>query len=200
MNEHEKKGEPDTVLEGIGLMMAKALAQNGAAKVYIAGRRTEVLRSAADSVNLDVVIPVQCDVTSKDSLKAAAEFIEKDAGYLNLLVCNSGTSGPQVKPLKPDMSPEDWAAQNLEVPFETYANTFAINTVSVWYTTMSFLKLLDLGNKKGNVEQSSQVIVTSSIAGFNKKSPGGYAYGQSKAGATHAARHLSVALPQWNIR
>jgi len=33
--------------EGIGLMMAKALASNGAAKVYIVGRREEKLKQAA---------------------------------------------------------------------------------------------------------------------------------------------------------
>lgn len=180
-------------------MLAKALAQNGAAKVYIVGRRREVLDAAAASAGPNV-IPLQCDVTSKDSLKAAAEFIEKDSGYLNLLVCNSGTGGPQVQPLKPETSVEDWASQNFDVPFEAYVGTFATNSASVWYTTMAFLRLLDQGNKKGNVEQTSQVIVTSSISGFNKKAPGGWAYGQSKAAATLAVKQLSVALPQWNIR
>lgn len=185
--------------KGIGLMMAKALAQNGAAKVYIAGRRREVLDAAASAAGPNV-IPIQCDVTSKDSLKAAVDFIEKDAGYLNLLVCNSGTGGPQVKPLRPETTLEDWANQNFDIPFDAYVDTFAINTAAVWFTTMAFLKLLDQGNKKGNVEQSSQVIVTSSIASFNKKAPGGWPYGQSKAGATHAVKQLSVALPQWNMR
>ena len=180
-------------------MMTKALAQNGAAKVYIAGRRREVLDAAASATGPNV-IPIQCDVTSKDSLRAAVEFIEKDAGYLNLLVCNSGTGGPQVKPLRPETSLEDWATESFDIPFDAYVNTFAINTASVWFTAMAFLKLLDQGNKKGNVEQSSQVIVTSSIAGFNKKAPGGWPYGQSKAAATLVAKQLSVALPQWNIR
>ncbi len=180
-------------------MLVKALAQNGAAKVYIAGRRKEVLEEAARSIGPNV-IPIQCDVTSKESLKAAAAFIEKDAGYLNLLVCNSGTGGPQVMGLTPESSLEDWAQSNLEVPWDEYMNTFATNTASVWYTTMAVLKLLDLGNKKGNVAQSSHVIVIGSIAGFNKMAPGGWAYGQSKAAAIHATKQLSVSLPQWNIR
>lgn len=36
-----------TVYSGIGLMMAKALAFNGAAKVYIIGRRADKLAEAA---------------------------------------------------------------------------------------------------------------------------------------------------------
>lgn len=186
-------------VKGIGLMLTKALAHNGATKVYIAGRRKEVLDAAAGSIGSNVV-PIQCDVTSKDSLKEAVSFIEKDTGYLNLLVCNSGIGGPQVKPLTPETTLEDWADQNFDLDFEAYANTFAVNTAAVWFTTMAFLKLLDKGNKKGNVEQSSQVVITSSIASFNKKAPGGWPYGQSKAGATLAAKQLSVALPQWNIR
>lgn len=180
-------------------MITKTLALNGAAKIYIAGRRLEVLEKAASSVGTNV-IPIQCDVTSKESLKEAYDFIKKDTGYLNLLVCNSGVGGPQVKPLKPETTLEDWSDQHLDIPFDTYVNTFAVNAASVWYTAMTFLRLLDEGNKKGNLQQSSQVVITSSIASFNKKSPGGWAYGQSKAAATMAVKQLSVVLPQWNIR
>lgn len=180
-------------------MLTKALAQNGASKVYIAGRRKEVLDAAAQSVGANV-IPIQCDVTSKSSLQEAVTFIEADAGYLNLLVCNSGIGGPQVKALKDDTTLEEWSSDNLALDFDAYVNTFAVNTASVWFTTMAFLPLLDKGNKKSNVQQTSQVIVTSSIAAFNRKAPGGWAYGQSKAAATLAVKQLAVALPQWNIR
>ena len=188
-----------TACKGIGLMLAKALAHNGASKVYIAGRRLEVLQKAASSIGPNVT-PVQCDVTSKDSLVALADTITKDSGYLNLLVCNSGIGGPQVMKLEPDTKIEDWANDNFALSVEEYTKTFEVNAAAVWFTTMACLKLLDEGNKKGNVGWSSQVIVTSSIAGFNKKAPGGWAYGQSKSAATHAVKQLSVALPQWNIR
>ncbi|CAF3657036.1 unnamed protein product [Fusarium graminearum] len=184
---------------GIGLMFVKALLQNGASKVYIAGRRKQKLDQVAGSLG-DRVIGVQCDVTSKDDLKNAVSQIEKDVGYINLLVCNSGIGGPQVKPITPETTLEEWAQSNLDTDFDAYVNTFAINTASVWYTSMAFLGLLKKGNEKANVEQTSQIIVTSSIAAFNKKAPGGWAYGQSKAGAVLAAKQLAVALPQWNIR
>ncbi|QPC71148.1 hypothetical protein HYE68_001900 [Fusarium pseudograminearum] len=184
---------------GIGLMFVKALLQNGASKVYIAGRRKEKLDQVASSLG-DRVIGVQCDVTSKDDLKNAVSQIEKDVGYINLLVCNSGIGGPQVKPITPETTLEEWAKSNLDTDFDAYVNTFAINTASVWYTSVAFLGLLKKGNEKANVEQTSQIIVTSSIAAFNKKAPGGWAYGQSKAGAVLAAKQLAVALPQWNIR
>lgn len=180
-------------------MFAKALAHNGAAKVYIAGRRLELLQSVASELGPNVTA-IQCDVTSKESLTSVAETITKESGYLNLLVCNSGIGGPQVKPLKPETKLEDWANANFEIGMDEYTNTFKVNAAAVWFTTMACLKLLDGGNRKGNMGWSSQVIVTSSIAGFNKKAPGGWAYGQSKAAATLAVKQLSVALPQWDIR
>ena len=184
---------------GIGLMIAKALAQNGAAKVYIAGRRLKVLEEAASAIGSNV-IPIQCDVTSKDELRTAVLTVEKEVGYLNLLVCNSGISGPSPPKLTPETTLEQWATANFDQKIEDYTNTFMVNVSSVWFTTMAFLMLLDAGNKKGNVTQSSQVVITSSIGGFNKKAPGGWAYNQSKAAVTHASKALGVALPQWNIR
>jgi NAD(P)-dependent dehydrogenase (short-subunit alcohol dehydrogenase family) len=153
-------------------MMAKALAQNGAAAVYILGRRQDVLDSAAASIGKPNVKPIVCDVTAKDSLQAAADKVRQEVGYLNLLICNSGIGGPQtVRPTAPthsQLTVEEFAAANWDVPVDEYTKTFAVNATSVWYTTMAFLTLLDVGNKKGNVVQKSQVIATSSIGGFNK--------------------------------
>ncbi|KAK7991885.1 hypothetical protein PG996_013102 [Apiospora saccharicola] len=186
---------------GIGLMMSKALVENGAAKVYILGRRTEVLEEAAKTLGKpSVVVPLTCDVTSKESLKSAADQVAKESGFVNLLVCNSGVGGPSTKRASPDMSVAEFAAENFDVPVEDFTQTFAVNTSAVWYTTMAFLPLLDAGNKRGNVWQKSQVIATSSIAGFNKVNTGGFAYGQSKAACTHLMKQLSVSLPTFDIR
>lgn len=181
-------------------MMARALAEAGAHRVYIVGRRVEVLQAAAASIGKPSVVPLYCDVTSKVSLESVLSVVETDVGYLNLLVCNSGIGGPQVKPPAPETTLEAWRAAQLAVPMEDFTNTYSVNCTAVWYTAMAFLTLLDAGNKKGNVAQPSQVVVTSSIAGFNKKSPGGYPYGSSKAAATHIAKQLSLVLPTWGIR
>jgi NAD(P)-dependent dehydrogenase (short-subunit alcohol dehydrogenase family) len=182
-------------------MMAKALAEGGASRVYIVGRRVDVLQAAAASINKPaVVVPLYCDVTSKISLESIVSVIETDVGYLNLLICNAGIGGPQVPFPEPGTTLDEWRDRQLAFDFDEYTAAFRVNTTSVWYTAMSMLKLLDEGNARHTVEQSSQVIVTSSIAAFNRKAPGGWAYGQSKAATTHIMKQLSVVLPTWNIR
>ncbi|KAI1758320.1 short chain dehydrogenase [Xylaria castorea] len=193
---------------GIGLMITKALVANGAAKVYILGRRLNKLQEAASAIGNPNIVPVACDVTSVEALKTAVSQIEQDAGFVNLLVCNSGISGPFNISPKPETTLDEFVSANMAVPIEEYTNTFAVNTSAVWYTTMAFLKLLSAGNARANVEQKSQVVAISSIGGFNKISTGGFACktaltssdGQSKAACTHLIKHLSVVLPQWDIR
>ena len=52
----------------------------------------------------------------------------------------------------------------------------------------------------GNLEQKSQVITTSSIAGSNRTPTAGYAYGQSKAATTHLMKMLATNLVPYGIR
>lgn len=191
-------------------MIARALASAGAARVYIVGRRVDVLQAAAASINRpSVVVPLYCDATSKVSLESIVSVVETDVGYLNLLVCNAGIGGPQVKAPVPGVTTlDEWRDCQMATDFEEFTNTFRVNGTSVWFTAMAFLKLLDEGNKRRAAAAtggdgdgvSSQVVVTSSIAAFNKTAPGGWAYGASKAAATHIAKMLSVVLPTWGIR
>ena len=185
---------------GIGLMMTKALALNGARKVYIIGRRKEVLEEAAKESPHGNIIPLVGDVTSKDALQSIVSHIEQDVGYINALIANSGTLGPQSASTTPETSIEDYQSALWDLSSDEYSQTFALNTSAVFFCIVAFLKLLDAGNRKGNVEQKSQVIATSSIAGFNRMVPGGYAYSQSKAATTHLIKSMATNLVPYGIR
>ncbi|KAK0672964.1 hypothetical protein QBC41DRAFT_267094 [Cercophora samala] len=201
---------------GIGLLLTRALALAGASRIYILGRRLPVLQSAATSVNAlvgrNVVIPLYCDITSRISLESTASVISSDLGYINLLICNAGIGGPQV-PLPPDNNNniadtiETFQKQQMDT-FNGWEETMRANVNGVWFTAMAFLGLLQKGNEtewgrgeeKGGRGVSSQVVVVSSIAGFNKKAPGGWAYGASKAAATHVGKMLSGLVTGWGMR
>lgn len=72
-------------------MYAQALAANGA-KVYITGRRQEVLETSArvhgsaDKVGSSggTIVPLVMDVTNKDSIVKAVEHISKTDGHVNV--------------------------------------------------------------------------------------------------------------------
>ena len=185
---------------GIGLMMAKALALNGARAVYIIGRRKDRLEAAAKESPHGNIIPLQGDVSSKDSLKSLADHIRQEIGYVNVLIANSGISGPQHSNVTRESSLEEFQSTLWNTSFEEYTDTFAVNASSVFFSVLAFLPLLHAGNEKGNVEQKSQVIATSSVASFNRNAPGGFAYGQSKAAVTHMMKQLASNLVPYSIR
>jgi NAD(P)-dependent dehydrogenase (short-subunit alcohol dehydrogenase family) len=72
---------------------AQALAANGA-KVYITGRRKEVIENSASVHGSEKalgssggsIVPLVMDVTSKESISAIVEHITKEDGYLNVCV------------------------------------------------------------------------------------------------------------------
>lgn len=182
-------------------MMAKALATNGAHKVYIVGRRKEVLEAAAKESPHGNIVPLVGDVTSKDSLQSIASHIEKEIGYVNVLIANSGIGGPQLSsPVTSQTSLKEYQSLMWDMPSEDYTQTFAVNVASVHYTLVAFLHLLHAGNEICKFEQKSQFIVTSSIGGFNRNVPGGYAYGQSKAAATHLVKQMATNMAPYGIR
>lgn len=71
--------------------MAKTLATNGA-KVYITGRREDVLKQSAAVHGArealgpqgGTIIPLVMDVTSKDSIKAGMKHVEAEDGHVDV--------------------------------------------------------------------------------------------------------------------
>ncbi|XP_014553719.1 hypothetical protein COCVIDRAFT_40250 [Bipolaris victoriae FI3] len=190
---------------GIGLMMTKALAANGAHRIYIVGRREDVLRDAANSIDPNVVIPLPGDITSQDSLLGIAAKIESEIGYVNLVIANAGIMGP--RPLKaapgnPLPSISEYQAHALQSPMQDFTQTYAVNVTGVYYTALAFLTLLDAGNTKANfcAGVRSQIIAISSIGGFSRLAGASFAYNSSKAAVTHMMKMLATSLVPYRIR
>ncbi|CAG7928989.1 unnamed protein product [Penicillium olsonii] len=185
---------------GLGLFITRALAVNGAQRVFILGRRKEVLEDAARDIGLDTVIPVQCDITNQQDLKTAVTFIENEVGYIDLLVANSGIAGPAGS-VGPNASISQVQETLYNIPMEEFTNTFHVNSTGVFYTIIAFLSLLDAGNKDTTYQNArSQVITTSSIGGFNRKITAGFGYTASKAATTMMMKVLATYLVPYRIR
>ncbi|KAK1960906.1 short chain dehydrogenase [Colletotrichum eremochloae] len=197
---------------GIGLAMAKALATHGAAKVYILGRRLNVLEDAAKGH--PNIIPHQCDVTSKEDLQAAVDRVTKEVGYVNLVVANSGVVGPSVR-YNPSLSVSELRKVLFtDFSMQDMTDVLHVNVTAAFFTMSAFLELLDAGNKnalKGGfgkpdkegsdvVAIQSQVIFTSSISAYSRHYASSPPYMASKVAIMHITKHASSQLGRLGIR
>ncbi|KAH6674638.1 hypothetical protein B0J14DRAFT_590444 [Halenospora varia] len=187
---------------GLGLVMAKALEANGAAKVYIVGRTLGKLEKAAKQSKFGNIIPLQGDVTSKESLASIAKRVEKEVGFVNLVIANAGLASPGqlIFDISPQSSIEEISEYMLSRPWEAYTEQFNIHFTSTLYTCLSFLTLLKSGNTTSNLPFSSQIIATGSAQAFNKNPLSGFGYSASKAAETHLIKSLAFYLAPNNIR
>ncbi|CAG8957440.1 hypothetical protein HYFRA_00011421 [Hymenoscyphus fraxineus] len=187
---------------GLGLIMAKALEANGAAKVFIIGRNLEKLEKAAKQGKYGNIIPLQGDVTKKEDLIRIAASVEESVGYVNLVIANAGSAaaGQMISGLTPESSISEVQEFFLTRPWEAYTQQFDVHVTATLYTCISFLTLLSAGNKRQNIPWTSQVIATGSAQAFNKNPLSGLGYSTSKAAETHLMKSLAFMLGPYNIR
>lgn len=198
-------------------MMAEALAVNGAAKVFLLGRRAEVIKDAAAKYP-EIMVPVQCDVKSKDSLQAAVDEVSKTTKFINLLVANSGVGGQGVG-YQPSLSLPELRTHLMAASMESFTETLHVNTTGAWFTMVAFLELLDAGNKhavsgqpgafgaptgtnnnKKSPSIQSQVVFTTSLAAHSRAAFTKPDYGSSKAALSFLMKQASTNLAQYGIR
>ncbi|KAI0896962.1 NAD(P)-binding protein [Annulohypoxylon nitens] len=190
---------------GIGLMAAQALSANGA-KVYITGRRKEVLENAAKShqptKGNGQIIPIgPCDVTSKDDVENLVVELSKKEKYINLLICNAGISGPKAEPKYAEAGDLKAQLWNNEDPKDWHDN-FNTNVTAVYFTTVAFLPLLQAGIRpKGPLEPySSSVITISSMSGIMRHAQGHFSYNTAKGATIQLTKLMSAEFQKAQIR
>lgn len=190
---------------GIGLMAAQALSANGA-KVYITGRRKEVLENAAEkhqpARSSGQIIPIgPCDVRSKDDLERLVTDLSKKEKHIYLLVCSAGISGPKAEPEPAeadDLKARLWNNEDVQ----DWQENFDTNVTSVYFTTVAFLPLLQAGMRpKGPLEPySSSVITISSMSGIMRHAQGHFSYNTAKGATVHLTKLMSAEFQKAGIR
>jgi NAD(P)-dependent dehydrogenase (short-subunit alcohol dehydrogenase family) len=181
---------------GIGLIIAQAFANNGA-KVYITSRRQDVLEHTSKQWGSSLahpkgkLIPVTCDVTSKDSIKKLLQEISKQEDHIDLLVNNSGISEGQSDVEKGDQSVRDLAMELFGEDQGSWENVYRANVIGCFFTTTAFLPLLHAASLTKSQHTGSVINITS-MSGITRTTQHQYKYNVSKA----AAIHLSTLLAQ----
>ncbi|KAG5756449.1 hypothetical protein H9Q70_001005 [Fusarium xylarioides] len=189
---------------GIGLMITQALQSNGA-KVYITGRRKEVLEQTQKiyGTGPGSIHVLPGDVSEKDEAIRLAEEVGKEPNGIHLLVNNAGIAEDDNTKFsgEPDMSDAKALSEHfLKTEPQQWADTLKTNVTGPYYMSMAFLPLLAKG-RDTTPGYSSQIVNVSSISGAMKGSSMGQpAYATSKAALTHLSRMIATLTKDVKVR
>ena len=167
---------------GIGLQMAKGLAEAGS-NIVICSRRLDVCEEAAAQIERIGVkaLAVGCDVTKVEQVEAMKDAVLKKFGRVDVLVNNAGRA---------------WVAPPEDTPPERWQQVFDLNI------TAPFLCAQVLG-REFIKQKRGKIINIASIAGLVGRNPQAYnsiAYGASKGALVNFTRDLAVKWAQHNIQ
>ncbi|EIW80233.1 NAD(P)-binding protein [Coniophora puteana RWD-64-598 SS2] len=182
---------------GIGLMIAQAFAHNGA-RVYMTSRRQDTLDQAAQrwgsSLNHPegAIIPVACDVTSKESVQHLVNEIGKHEDHVDVLVNNAGYAGDELDTDKGDISAKELSQELFSQEMEEWEQVYRTNVTSYFFVTAAFIPLLSAATRdKGGNEYRSTVINISSNAGLTQLAQKRFHYTTSKAATIQLSNLLA---------
>ena len=161
---------------GIGLAIVKKCAEEDA-KVYMAARNAERAQEIADTL-----VGVKCvynDATKPETFTSMVEDVVKDAGRIDVLVNNFGTSNPG-KDL-------DFAHTDPQV----FLDTVNLNLRSVFMASQTAVKHM--------AKQGGSIINISSVGGL-VPDISQVAYGTSKAAINYLTKLIAVQEAAHHIR
>ena len=162
---------------GIGLAIVKKCAQEGA-KVYMAARNMDQAQEIADT--LEGVKCVYNDATKPETLSSMVEDVVRDAGHIDVLINNFGTSNPG----------KDLDFSNTDP--QVFMDTVGLNLRSVFIASQAAAK--HMANHGGG-----SIINISSVGGQGPDSSQ-IAYGTSKAAINYLTKLIAVQEAKHHIR
>ena len=162
---------------GIGLAIVKKCAEEGA-RVYMAARDMQRAQEIADT--MDGVKCVYNDATKPETFSSMVEDVVKDAGRIDVLVNNFGTSNPR----------KDLDIANTDP--QVFLDTVNLNLRSVFMASQAAVKHM--------VKNGGGSIVNISSVGGQVPDISQVAYGTSKAAINHLTKLIAVQEAKHHIR
>jgi len=178
--------------KGIGFETARQLGRQGVT-VVVAARDREKAAQAAAKLKAEGIeaVPLKLDVTTSADIQAAAEFIGKKYGRLDILINNAGINS------------EDIASNDAPtVSQETLRKTFDTNFFAVVELTQAMLPLLEK-SPAGRVVNLSSILGSLTLHADPKSPIAGskaLAYDASKTALNAFTIHLADALKNTRIK
>jgi len=161
--------------DGIGFATAQQFLNEGAAHVFITGRRQDALDAAVKKLGSKNVTAVQGDTSNLADLDKLYDVIKKEKGRLDILFANAGIF--EGAPLG-------------SISEEHYDNVFNINVKGVLFTVQKALPIFADGGS---------IILNASTLSV-KGTPNSSVYNATKAALRSFARCWTVDLKERKIR
>lgn len=136
--------------KGIGYAIAKGLGEKGL-RVILGARNAQSLDEAVATLRAEGIDAegVELDVTSDESVAAAAADLAERFGTLDVLVNNAGVSGP--------FDPVTWAQDPTTLDLDTVRSVVDVNVYGVIRVTNALLPLLEKAASPRIVNASSSM-------------------------------------------
>ncbi len=167
---------------GLGLQIAEALGEAGAA-VAITARREEGLLKAVEHLTRRGItaMSVVCDISKNDQVEAAVKQVLEQYQHIDVLVNNAGAT---------------WGAPFEELPFEAWDKVIRTNVDGTYFVSRA-VGLHMIGRKQGG-----RIINIASVAGLRGSDPSvmpTLPYNTSKGAVVNFTRALAATLAEHNI-
>jgi len=163
--------------------MAQALAEAGAT-VIVSGRDEEArskIEESAQSKGLNIRA-IYGEVSTQGGCADLISEFQRKSDRLDVLVNNAGAN--------------DAYGSLDQYPYDQWAKSFSLNATGVFEVSRLLIPML---RESASRENPSRIIVSGSIDGERPSDLSSYAYGASKAAASHIARGLAKALVKDSI-
>jgi NAD(P)-dependent dehydrogenase (short-subunit alcohol dehydrogenase family) len=166
---------------GIGLMIARGYAENGA-RVYVSSRDADACAAvAAELSKVGTCVAIPGDLAKPAEVKRIAAELAAREPALHILVNNAGAN---------------WGAPLEEYPDAAWDKVLALNVKSVFHLTVALLPQLAAA---ATPDDPARVINIGSIDGIQVPLLETYAYSASKAAVHHLTRVLARKLAARDI-
>ncbi len=166
---------------GLGVQMAKALANQGAAIVAVA-RRQNMIDDVAAAIKAEYgveTMAVRCDITSTDQVEAMVDAVLAKFGRIDILVNNAGTGA---------VAPAE------DITDEQFGNEMNIDLFGSFRVARAVAKKAMIPAKYGRV-----INIASMYGLVGNKIAGSAPYHAAKGGVVNLTRALAAEWGKYNI-
>jgi len=166
---------------GLGVQMAKALANQGAKIVAVARRKElieKVAKDIADTYHVETH-SIPCDITNTDMVNSAVDEILKKFGRIDILVNNAGTGG---------VSPAE------DITDDQFLNEVNVDLFGTFKFARAAAKKAMIPAKYGRI-----INIASMYGLVGNKIAGSAPYHAAKGGVVNLTRALAAEWGKYNI-